>query len=634
MKIRIQKLSARNKRIALLIAPALVSSIFLSQAGTTASASTDGAVTCKTSGGLTYRVGVDSWYLSAYSPRNEDEAMEVAFGDGTSFYSTIWPLFDKPVANSQVGLASTWISANLLQNQGAKNLTGGAKDASIQTIEGSLGWWGDTPYRMTLPKFEPGVTVNNYSTGARDFWAGQPIQEGQGGWITLSNQILLPPDGMSFDSSSSGSQLGQMWLNLPFPKTGSTLAPQAGTNAWTLFLNSSNFKGPLAYVEPNYWAQSAAKYPELKDMTLDTQKELSYILSGEFAGVPICEAKDANGNTFSRIPQMQFQTDADGKFVFARDYRAYGVAAINASMTSAIKDGTSLPKTLDANGIQIRHLIPQDNDVYQGGAQVPYLKDLLTLKSFDNSLAVGYNLQEKNAMVKLPSYFVQKGVVREAVSASDAPAALQAKDWTPAVSTREKIYQVAPWYLKAGKAASEDVKTNLNDGSTVTYRWYKFVDQPMLARYNLTDDEKAKMQALVEKMQREWATNALQADPSGGTLAKFDQGLLVKPPAGMEYGYVPVVVRQEDTAIAAANEAKATPTPTPTLSPSASAAPMVSPSPSPSPTASATAKPTPSKSPTPTKAPTKKITITCVKGKSVKKVSALKPKCPAGYKKK
>jgi hypothetical protein len=33
-------------------------------------------------------------------------------------------------------------------------------------------------------------------------------------------------------------------------------------------------------------------------------------------------------------------------------------------------------------------------------------------------------------------------------------------------------------------------------------------------------------------------------------------------------------------------------------------------------------------------APAKKMTITCVKGKTTKKVSAVKPTCPAGYKKK
>jgi len=54
---------------------------------------------------------------------------------------------------------------------------------------------------------------------------------------------------------------------------------------------------------------------------------------------------------------------------------------------------------------------------------------------------------------------------------------------------------------------------------------------------------------------------------------------------------------------------------------------VVTPTPTPTPTASpspvATATPTP-----------KKRTITCIKGKSIKKVAALSPKCPAGYKKK
>jgi hypothetical protein len=49
-------------------------------------------------------------------------------------------------------------------------------------------------------------------------------------------------------------------------------------------------------------------------------------------------------------------------------------------------------------------------------------------------------------------------------------------------------------------------------------------------------------------------------------------------------------------------------------------------------------KPTPTpvatESPTPTAAALKKSTITCIKGKAVKKVTALKPVCPKGYKKK
>jgi len=62
--------------------------------------------------------------------------------------------------------------------------------------------------------------------------------------------------------------------------------------------------------------------------------------------------------------------------------------------------------------------------------------------------------------------------------------------------------------------------------------------------------------------------------------------------------------------------------------------------PAPAPSATATATPVASESPAPapvaTKAPAvaKKITITCVKGKSTKSVTAVKPTCPAGYKRK
>jgi hypothetical protein len=51
------------------------------------------------------------------------------------------------------------------------------------------------------------------------------------------------------------------------------------------------------------------------------------------------------------------------------------------------------------------------------------------------------------------------------------------------------------------------------------------------------------------------------------------------------------------------------------------------------PTPSAT--PTPTASATPTAKPAvKKVTITCVKGKTSKKITAIKPTCPTGYKKK
>lgn len=61
-------------------------------------------------------------------------------------------------------------------------------------------------------------------------------------------------------------------------------------------------------------------------------------------------------------------------------------------------------------------------------------------------------------------------------------------------------------------------------------------------------------------------------------------------------------------------------------------APAPTPTPTPEPTPIVTA--TPSPTPTVTTTPIKKTTITCIKGKVVKKVIAVKPVCPKGYKKK
>ncbi|MFZ9222385.1 MAG: hypothetical protein ACO23S_03875 [Candidatus Nanopelagicaceae bacterium] len=76
---------------------------------------------------------------------------------------------------------------------------------------------------------------------------------------------------------------------------------------------------------------------------------------------------------------------------------------------------------------------------------------------------------------------------------------------------------------------------------------------------------------------------------------------------------------------------KPTPTPTPTATPTPTPTPTVSPSATPAqvtPVASAT--PAASASAT----SKKKVSITCVKGKQIKKVSGTNPKCPQGFKKK
>ena len=53
--------------------------------------------------------------------------------------------------------------------------------------------------------------------------------------------------------------------------------------------------------------------------------------------------------------------------------------------------------------------------------------------------------------------------------------------------------------------------------------------------------------SFVEKIHAKWPINRdYMAPPTTGELAMLDPALLVKPPKGMEVGYVPIVTRQEN----------------------------------------------------------------------------------------
>ena len=100
-------------------------------------------------------------------------------------------------------------------------------------------------------------------------------------------------------------------------------------------------------------------------------------------------------------------------------------------------------------------------------------------------------------------------------------------------------------WKKPGPAAGP-FQAHLGDGSVVTYSWYRFADQPALLNADLTDAERERMQAKVEKLHRAWPKNHdYLPPPTVGKLADIDPALIVKPPKGLEIGYVPIATRQE-----------------------------------------------------------------------------------------
>jgi hypothetical protein len=172
------------------------------------------------------------------------------------------------------------------------------------------------------------------------------------------------------------------------------------------------------------------------------------------------------------------------------------------------------------------------------------LSTLLAVKVFESQSAYGFSMGGQARLERLPEYYKQVGNKRIAIKKSEAPAALVAAKFGSLMQTSKYIYQEPSWWRK-NPAASKDLTANLRDGSQVTYRWYKFVDQPSLQRFEMNAAEKAGIQGAIEKMQKEWNNFAMMKDPTAGSMVSFDGGLMVTPPKGLEIGYVPIVVKQK-----------------------------------------------------------------------------------------
>src|SRR5678815_4244573 len=74
------------------------------------------------------------------------------YSAGMGFYSAVWPLVDQPLADFQIGLASSWITPDNSDNkdkplapEGTLARTwqerGPTWESVFQTVEGGLGYW-------------------------------------------------------------------------------------------------------------------------------------------------------------------------------------------------------------------------------------------------------------------------------------------------------------------------------------------------------------------------------------------------------------------------------------------------------------------------------------------------------------
>lgn len=501
---------------------------------------------------------IDTWY-------NTDPKYQY----GTSFYTTVWPILKSPLANYQVGLPSTWFIPNndtfkkplCPQGTVARNWPdrGPTWNTVFQTMEGGLGNWVWMQFPSAMPKYRMGGTPDCYSTTVTSIGWGSiggqnAMPPEKMGIAQLSNSIIHPPDGITFQTNSKG-QLGQAYMPIPLlPKQ--TQPQPTGDHSWTLFLNAQNFSGPVGFYIPNFWSRLSQTYPTISGRGLDSLPAIMDTTAMEVNTVPYFSAKDTNGNTYSKIPALNFPVDSSGHTILSQGVNFYTANAFYTPVKTAFATGKTVPnKFLTGTNLTMSPQCSLDPLSFtQGPNKTPItgLDSIVKTYSVQENGQCTFGLQWANAKGTgtFPEYFKQQGTNLIPVKAGGVPnnTKLKNKTFTPA-TIGEGYFTPTPLdstpYWNKYVANQPSVTVQLADGSELEYRWYRFVDQPAIAALNLTVAEQNRLQASVEQIHKSWQNQQdFMPPPPVGELVAIDPGVLVKPPSGLEYGYVPIPIRQ------------------------------------------------------------------------------------------
>ena len=501
------------------------------------------------------------------------EKVDTTYNAGYSMYAAAWPLVrEYPGRSFQSGLFGTWMHP---QHDGPLPV-----EKLYTDIEGGLGWWRDTEYATATPKFIMGGVQLDFVGWANGPGAGKgrdwSIPKGKYGVAQLSPWILWPPDGLNLKQGTCGELFGSGYLPLPLtdPKsktTGENVI--TGNQCWTLFLNTGNFKGPVAFFTPYFWTEASVKDPRLNGLFLDQRpSQANKPFQMETQHIHSFETSDSKGQTYARIAPTQYPSGPDGNSDLLHRLMVYNRKALWDKVEAWFKGGKPADGTIDLAGATMQKFqkgvrsnwsfygdhIPKDKRALMNITSYTdaNVTDSATLRVRWEGEFITRRVTNNGSVVTLPEYYklVKTGIEDKgrwiAVAPKEVPAetGLQKVDFSN-TDERTLVAYVTPeekessW--KTPGPAAGPFKAKLGDGSTVTYYWYRFADQPALLNADLSKEEREEMQRRVEMLHRHWTKDReYLPSPLIGKLADIDPALIVTPPKGMEVGYVPIATRQ------------------------------------------------------------------------------------------
>ena len=503
---------------------------------------------------------------------------DTLYGSGYTVYSAAWPVFkDYPGANNfQMGLGGCWLTTQR---------TGNEPEQFYTTIEGGLGWWHDTRFATKVPKFIMGGVSLNFHAWANGPGAGKTgmLPNGQRDWSSpggkygvaqLSNKLLWAPDGLNMAQSLNGEMLGYGYTPLPLTEpmmqtNGQDL--QTGNQCWTLFLNSTNFKGPATFFLPTFWTEPALDDLSLEGLFLDTRPSDPNIGFGfEHASSPALISEDEDGNLFAKIEPLQFPASNNDNSMLLNQISVYSQNALWNAMESWFDGGSVVQPGIDADGTFNVSFTNNGGSMMGEISENWYEGDLnheIELTYIDNvqqtENIMGYafdteTVHEEDGLFILPEYFGLNSENKwQSITEDELPPSTNLISADVPTTPRSEIPYLTPldpdcqWQDPNGPwnnpgPSAGPYYAKMEDGSTLTYYWYRFVDQPAIIQANLPDNIREALQTRVELIHSNWShTDEYMAAPAIGDIATLDPNGIVTPPAGLEIGYVPIVSKQE-----------------------------------------------------------------------------------------
>ena len=401
---------------------------------------------------------------------------------------------------------------------------------------------------------------------------------GRYGAAQLSNNLLYPLDGIGFEEKTNNKMLGYGYYALPLTNSKKSIAESdapAGNRCWTLFFNTVNFSGPVCFFTPYHWAKSSIEKPHLHGKCFDSSLlKINSVYQRETNNVPAKQWKAANGDIFYVVTPYAMASDEDhigrlGSMPMTVDGTMWN------QLKSWFSGGESVSTSFGSIGKEIH--VRQNK-----GANLAFkINDIkVDTSSFaervadkDLSAAAFHwkgDLIKKvpsTDLIQIPSYYYLKAGSKTIIpiAESEVPGISRLKSvkfpkdsesdfnfsefiteplrtpLDPAYRYSDKVVDV--W--KNPGPTEGPFMTKLSDGSQVVYYWYKFNEQPAILNSYMDKTERELIQQRVELLHANWTKDDQYFPDPQQELVTLDRGLIVTPPKGLEVGYVPICVHQQ-----------------------------------------------------------------------------------------